>query len=63
MVVITSPVIWMCAIPIFSCDVIGSIYQAICFPIYGIPKVNRRDYIAFDRSRLVYLNFATPFTW
>jgi hypothetical protein len=57
LVVITSPVIWMCAIPIFSCDVIGSIYQAICFPIYGIPRVRRGDYLAFDRHHLSYLNF------
>jgi hypothetical protein len=58
LVVITSPVIWMCAIPIFLSDLIGTVYQAICFPIYGIPKVNRRDYIALDRHRLTYLNLA-----
>jgi hypothetical protein len=61
LVVITSPVIWLCALPIVLCDAIGSIYQAICFPIYGIPKVNRRDYIAFDRHRLTYLNLAEKF--
>jgi hypothetical protein len=58
LVIITSPVIWMCAIPIFLCDLVGTIYQAICFPIYGIPKVKRRDYIAFDRHHLTYLNLA-----
>ncbi|HTB80738.1 MAG TPA: hypothetical protein VK717_07615 [Opitutaceae bacterium] len=57
LVLLTAPVIWMCLIPIVLVDVIGSIYQAICFPIYGIPKVHRRDYIAFDRHRLTYLNF------
>jgi hypothetical protein len=31
-------------------------YQAICFPIYGIPKVRRRDYLVFDRHHLAYLN-------
>jgi hypothetical protein len=56
-VLITSPVIWMCAIPIALCDVVGTLYQAICFPIYGIPKVRRRDYVAFDRRHLSYLNF------
>ena len=61
LVVITSPVIWMCAIPIILCDIVGSVYQAICFPIYGIPRVNRRDYIAFDRHRLTYLNLAEKF--
>jgi len=61
LVVATSPVIWMCAIPIVLCDVIASIYQAVCFPIYGIPKVRRSDYIAFDRHHLTYLNWAEKF--
>jgi hypothetical protein len=57
LVLLTAPVIWMCLIPVVLVDVIGSIYQAICFPIYGIPKVRRRDYLALDRHRLTYLNF------
>jgi hypothetical protein len=57
LVLLTAPVIWMCLIPVVLLDVIGSIYQAICFPIYGIPKVHRRDYLAFDRHHLTYLNF------
>jgi hypothetical protein len=27
-----------------------------CFPVYGIPRVRRRDYLAFDRGQLAYLN-------
>jgi hypothetical protein len=57
MVLVTAPVIWMCLVPILFVDLIGSFYQAICFPIYGIPKVRRRDYLAFDRHHLGYLNF------
>jgi hypothetical protein len=56
-VLLTAPVIWMCAVPIALTDIIGTIYQAICFPIYGIPKVRRREYVAFDRHHLSYLNF------
>jgi hypothetical protein len=55
-VVLTSPVIWMCVIPIAFTDLVGTLYQAICFPIYGIPKVRRSDYVAFDRQHLSYLN-------
>jgi hypothetical protein len=33
-----------------------SFYQAVCFPIYGIPKVRRRDYVVMDRHYLSYLN-------
>jgi hypothetical protein len=57
LVVLTTPVIWMCLVPMAFADLIGSIYQGICFPIYGIPKVRRSDYLAFDRHRLGYLNF------
>jgi hypothetical protein len=57
LVLATSPVIWMCAIPIVLTDVVGTIYQAICFPIYGIPRVRRSDYVFFDRHHLSYLNF------
>ena len=28
----------------------------VCFPAYGIPKVRRADYFAFDRRHLAYLN-------
>ncbi len=58
LVLLTTPVIWMCAIPILLTDVMGTIYQAICFPIYGIPKVRRGDYLVFDRHHLTYLNLA-----
>jgi hypothetical protein len=57
LVLVTAPAIWVCAIPIVLTDMTSTIYQAICFPIYGIPKVKRRDYVAFDRHHLSYLNF------
>jgi hypothetical protein len=54
--ILTVPVIWSCAIPAILMDVTISIYQAICFPVYGIPKVRRSDYIVLDRHNLGYLN-------
>jgi len=57
MVLLTTPVIWACIVPIALVDLVLSIYQAICFPIYRIPKVHRADYILLDRGRLSYLNF------
>ncbi len=30
-------------------------FQGICFPVYGIPKVRRADYLIFDRGRLQYV--------
>ena len=44
-------------IPVALLDVFVSVFQAICFPIYKIPKVRRRDYLVFDRNHLAYLNF------
>jgi hypothetical protein len=54
--IITAPVIWSCLIPVLVLDASAGIYQFICFPIYGIPKVRRRDYIIMDRYHLRYLN-------
>lgn len=55
-VVLTAPVIYSLIVPLVIIDLWVSAYQAICFRAYGIPRVNRRDYIAFDRGRLTYLN-------
>jgi hypothetical protein len=54
--ILTAPVIWSCIFPAVLMDMMLSFYQAVCFPIYGIPKVNRRDYIIVDRHYLSYLN-------
>lgn len=43
-------------VPFLLLDAFVAIYQLICFPIYGIPKVRRKDYLVFDRGRLAYLN-------
>jgi hypothetical protein len=54
--ILTAPVIWSCLFPAVFMDMVLSFYQAVCFPIYGIPKVNRKDYIVIDRHYLSYLN-------
>ncbi|MDD5632704.1 MAG: hypothetical protein PHI13_11855 [Methylococcales bacterium] len=53
---VSVPFIWMCLIPSLLIDVTISLYQAVCFPLYGIPKVKRQDYIVFDTQYLHYLN-------
>jgi len=55
-VVLTAPVIYSLIIPLAIADAWVSAYQTICFRAYGIPRVRRSDYIAFDRDRLTYLN-------
>jgi len=54
--IISAPFVWICIIPTLLMDVTISFYQAVCFPIYNIPKVKRQDYIFFDRQYLQYLN-------
>lgn len=55
--VITAPVIYSMLLPLVLLDIWISVYQAICFRAYGIARAERRDYIAFDRGRLAYLNW------
>ena len=55
-VAVTSPLLYLCTVPFFLLDVFASLYQAVCFPVYGIPKVRRGDHIVFDRVKLRYLN-------
>lgn len=53
---LTLPFIYGLAVPFGLLDATVSVYQAICFPVYQIPKVKRADYLVFDRASLEYLN-------
>lgn len=51
------PFIWLPLISLILLDVVTAIYQAVCFPIYGLEKVKRSEYILIrDRNKLAYLN-------
>ncbi|MDZ7641763.1 MAG: hypothetical protein U5J62_07065 [Desulfurivibrio sp.] len=56
LVILTAPVVWSCLLPALLLDLFITVYQASCFPVYGIPKVKRGDYIVIDRHALSYLN-------
>ncbi|MCV2882203.1 hypothetical protein [Actibacterium sp. XHP0104] len=56
LVVLTAPAIYALILPFALLDLFVTLYQAICFPVYGIARVKRRDYIAVDRHHLAYLN-------
>ncbi len=58
---ITGPIIYGMIVPLIMLDLCVSLYQATCFPIYGVVKVRRRDYIVLDRQHLDYLNFIEKF--
>lgn len=61
LVALTSPVIYLGWIPFLLMDLFVTVYQAVCFPIYRIPKVKRSDYLVFDREDLPYLNLIEKF--
>jgi putative component of membrane protein insertase Oxa1/YidC/SpoIIIJ protein YidD len=61
LVVLTAPIIYSGIVPLLLLDLFLTFYQAVCFPLYGIAKVRRRDYFVFDRAHLAYLNAIEKF--
>ncbi len=55
-VILSAPVIWAVLPAALFLDLMVTVYQAVCFPIYGIPVVRRGAYIVIDRHMLPYLN-------
>ena len=53
---LSSPIIYSMIFPLVLIDLFFTVYQAICFPLYGIPKVKRLEYLIIDRYQLAYLN-------
>lgn len=54
--VLTAPLVWLCLIPAALLDMTATLYQRVCFSLYGIPAVRRADYVVFDHQFLKYLN-------
>jgi hypothetical protein len=42
---IASPLVWLMIVPVVISDIFLEIYHQIAFPIFGIKKVNRSQYI------------------
>jgi hypothetical protein len=61
LVILTAPVIYLGWVPFALMDLFVTLYQAVCFPVYKIPKVRRSDHIVFDRGDLPYLNAIEKF--
>ncbi len=54
--IISIPFIVALIIPFIFLDLCVEIYHRICFPLYGIPIVERSKYLIFDRYKLDYLD-------
>ncbi len=59
--IVTAPVIYSLIIPFMLIDFMATLYQQICFRVYGLPRVKRSSYFVFDRQRLAYLNVIEKF--
>lgn len=53
---LTTPVIYSLLLPVVLLDLWLWLFQTLCFPVYGIRRVRRADFIVHDRQRLPYLN-------
>lgn len=53
---LTAPVIYSLLLPFVLLDFWVTLYQSVCFRIYGIARVPRRRYFVIDRHKLAYLN-------
>ncbi|MFZ2978235.1 MAG: hypothetical protein WA057_01025 [Candidatus Magasanikiibacteriota bacterium] len=54
---LSMPFIYMMIIPAFILDFFLTLYHMVAFPLFHIPKVNRKDFIVYDRQFLDYLNW------
>lgn len=53
---LTAPLIYSLIVPLVLLDLSVTIYQQICFRVYGIDRVKRSDHVVIDRHHLAYLN-------
>lgn len=58
---LSAPLIYGMLVPLLLLDVSITLYQHICFRIYGIPRVKRSDHLIIDRHHLAYLNVIEKF--
>ena len=53
---ISAPVTYALLVPLILLDISLTLYQFICFPIFGLRKVPRSHFVVIDRHHLAYLN-------
>ncbi|MEO5335798.1 MAG: hypothetical protein H7841_02730 [Magnetospirillum sp. WYHS-4] len=53
---LASPLVYALFLPLALLDLLVLMFVHLGFPVYGIAKVRRADYVVFDRHQLAYLN-------
>ena len=59
--ILSAPFIYPMIVPLAILDLAVTLFQAVCFRLYQIPKVRRSKYIVLDRQYLSYLNGVEKF--
>lgn len=59
--ILGAPFIYAMVMPALLMDGCVTVFQWICFPIYGIQRVDRAQFFVFDRHKLHYLNRVQKF--
>lgn len=54
--ILSAPLVYSLILPIALLDLWVSVFQGVCFRIFGIARVRRSKYIVVDRHHLAYLN-------
>ncbi len=49
---LSGPFIWAPFIPMLLMDLFTEIYHHVCFPLYGLKLIPRKNYFFFDRNHL-----------
>jgi hypothetical protein len=58
---LSGPFIYGLIIPLLIFDIGISVYQSVCFRLYGVSRVKRSDHLVFDHQHLAYLNIFEKF--
>jgi hypothetical protein len=53
---IVAPFVYGLIVPLAVLDISVYLFQLVCFPIWGMARVRRADWVIVDRHRLAYLN-------
>lgn len=54
--VLASPLVYVLFLPLAMLDLLTTLFVVLGFPVYGIAKVRRADFVVLDRHHLAYLN-------
>lgn len=55
--ILTAPVIYAVIVAFLLLDLLVTLYQQICFRVYGLPLVRRADHVVIDRDDLPHMNW------